>query len=129
AARPRGGPGSPRRGSMAPRRRGEGPGGGATDAPVRAPRMPSARARTRIPRLARARADLRDLRCADNLRCAPPAGSLVDVPCHNELRLFIGEGPLFGDVDIGSSKREKVLIYRPREMTFGLIGSSFPALA
>jgi hypothetical protein len=60
-------------------------------------------ARTRIPRIARARADLGDLRCADNLRCAPPAGPLVDVPFHNELRLFIGEGPLFGDLDFGSS--------------------------
>src|SRR5262245_57997571 len=73
----------------------------AIDATVRAPRMPSARARTRIPRIARARADLGDLRCADNLRCAPPDGPLVDVPFHNELRLFIGEGPLFGDIDSG----------------------------
>jgi len=30
----------------------------------------------------------------------------VDVPFHNELRLFIGEGPLFGDIDIGSSRTE-----------------------
>jgi hypothetical protein len=75
------------------------------DAAATAPRMPSARAKARIPRIARARADLGDLRCADNLRCAPPAGPLVDVPFHNELRLFIGEGPLLGDLDIGSSGR------------------------
>ena len=76
------------------------------DATARQPKLPSARARMRIPRIARARADLGDLRCADNLRCAPPAGPLVDVPFHNELRLFIGEGPLFGDIDIGSSRTE-----------------------
>ena len=29
----------------------------------------------------------------------------MDVLFHNELRLFIGEGPLFGDLDIGSSGR------------------------
>ena len=75
------------------------------DATARPLKQPRARARTRIPRIARARAGLGDLRCADNLRCAPPAGPLVDVPFHNELRLFIGEGPLFGDLDIGSSGR------------------------
>ena len=75
----------------------------------------------RLPRIARARADLGDLRCADNLRCAPPAGPLVDVPFHNELRLFIGEGPLFGDIDIGSSRTKKLLLYGRRDMTFGPI--------
>ena len=57
-------------------------------------RLPSARARTRIPRSTRARADLGDLRCADNLRCVPPTGPLEGVPCHNELRISMGEGPL-----------------------------------
>jgi hypothetical protein len=97
----------------------------AIDAAATAPSMPSARARMRIPRIARARADLGDLRCADNLRCAPPAGSLVDVPFHNELRLFIGEGPLIGDVDIGSSRTENLLLYQRRDMTFGLIQGKF----
>jgi hypothetical protein len=59
-----------------------------------APRVPKARTKTRIPRNNRARADLRDLRCADNLRCAPPTGALEGVPCHNELRISMGEGPL-----------------------------------
>lgn len=61
---------------------------------VTAVRLPSARARTRIPRSTRARGDLGDLRCADNLRCAPPTGPLEGVPCHNELRISMGEGPL-----------------------------------
>ena len=76
-------------------------------------------AKSRIPRIARARADLGDLRCADNLRCAPPAGPLVDVPFHNDLRLFIGEGPLIGDMDIGSSRTPKLLLWRRRDMAFG----------
>ena len=83
----------------------------------------------RIPRIARARADLGDLRCADNLRCAPPAGPLVDVPFHNELRLFIGEGPLFGDIDIGSSRTKKLLLYGRRDMTFGPIQAGSRARA
>ena len=91
-----------------------------------APKLPSARARTRIPRIARARADLGDLRCADNLRCAPPAGPLVDVPFHNELRLFIGEGPLLGDMDIGSSKTQKLLLCRCPDMAFGRSQASVP---
>ena len=64
------------------------------DAAATAARLPRARARTRIPRSTRARADLGDLRCADNLRCAPPTGPLEGVPCHNELRISMGEGPL-----------------------------------
>lgn len=59
-----------------------------------AAKPPIARARTRIPRNTRARADLGDLRCADNLRCVPPTGPLEGVPCHNELRISMGEGPL-----------------------------------
>jgi hypothetical protein len=88
------------------------------DATARPPRLPSAKASTRIPRIARARADLGDPRCAENLRCAPPAGPLVDVPFHNELRLFIGEGPLLGDMDIGSSRTQKLLLRRCRDMAF-----------
>ena len=91
-----------------------------------APKLPSARARTRIPRIARARADLGDLRCADNLRCAPPAGPLVDVPFHNELRLFIGEGPLFGDIDMGPLRRRS---YSPTAAGIGdsgQVGQVFP---
>jgi len=99
------------------------------DATATPPRLASARAKIRIPRIARARADLGDLRCADNLRCAPPAGSLVDVPFHNELRLFIGEGPLFGDMNIGSSTTEKLLPYRCPDVTFGPIQASFHARA
>ena len=97
------------------------------DATARPPRLPSAKARTRIPRIARARADLGDLRCADNLRCAPPAGPLVDVPFHNELRLFIGEGPLLGDMDIGSSRTPKLLLCRRPDMAFGRSQASVPA--
>jgi hypothetical protein len=83
----------------------------------------------RIPRIARARADLGDLRCADNLRCAPPAGPLVDVPFHNELRLFIGEGPLFDDIDIGSSTTENLLLSRRPDLALGLIQATLPARA
>ena len=49
----------------------------------------------------------------------------MDVPFHNELRLFIGEGPLFGDMDIGSSRTENLLLYLRRDMTFGRIQVSF----
>ena len=59
-------------------------------AAVTAPMLPSVRARARIPRTTRARADLGALRCADNLRCAPLEG----VPFDNELRISMGEGPL-----------------------------------
>jgi len=97
------------------------------DATAKPPRLPSAKARMRIPRIARARADLGDLRCADNLRRAPPAGPLVDVPFHNELRLFIGEGPLLGDMDIGSSRTQKLLHCRRRDMAFGGSPASVPA--
>ena len=64
------------------------------DAAASAARPPNARTRMRIPRTARARTDLGDLRCADNLRCAPPTGPLEGVPRHNELRISIGGGPL-----------------------------------
>jgi len=49
----------------------------------------------------------------------------VDVPFHNELRLFIGEGPLIGDIDIGSSRTENLLLYQRRDMIFGLIQGKF----
>ena len=94
-----------------------------------APRLPRVRARARMPRIMRARADLGDLRCADNLRCAPPVGPLVGVLVHNELRVSIGEGPLIDDMGFGSSKREKLLLCGHRDMTFGPIQASFSAHA
>jgi hypothetical protein len=96
---------------------------------VTAPMLPSVRARARIPRTTRARADLGGLRCADNLRCAPPTGPLEGVPFDNELRISMGEGPLIDDIDFGSSKTEKLLLSRLLDMTFGLIQASFHAPA
>ena len=50
----------------------------------------------------------------------------MDVPFHNELRLFIGEGPLLGDMDIGSSRRLKLLLCRRRDMAFGRSQAGVP---
>jgi hypothetical protein len=86
------------------------------------------RARARIARITRVRADLGALRCADNLRCAPPTGLLVGVPFHNELRVSIG-GPLVDDMGIGSSRRQKLLLRGLRDMTFRPIQARFSAHA
>ena len=93
------------------------------------PKLPSARARTRIPRTTRVRTGLGDLRCADNLRCAPPAGPLEGVPFHNEVRVSIGEGPLIDDMDIGSSRTEKLLLCGCRYLAFELSAATSPAHA
>lgn len=89
------------------------------------PALPSARARARMPSTSRARADLGGLRCADNLRCAPLSGPLEGVPFHNEVRVSMGEGPLIDDMDIGSSRTEKLLLRRYLYGAFGPIAGKF----
>ena len=89
------------------------------------PALPSVRATARMPSTSRARADLGGLRCADNLRCAPLSGLLEGVPFHNEVRVSMGEGPLIDDMDIGSSRTEKLLLRRLRDGPFRLIRGKF----